>query len=79
VTESSWVAMGSFGLGCSLNGPFQITFVSFQAYIFFKTFTACLVSVCASTALTAVLFQYPQMKPRFHHLTLITVCFGCSV
>jgi hypothetical protein len=32
---------------------------------------ACLVNVCASTALTALLFQHWQMISRFYHLLLI--------
>jgi hypothetical protein len=30
-----------------------------------------LVNVCASTALTALWFQHSQMKPRFHHLSIV--------
>jgi hypothetical protein len=38
---------------------------------FVYTFLACLVNVCASTALTALWFQHAQMKHKFHHLLLI--------
>jgi hypothetical protein len=41
----------------------QTTFVS--------TFSACLMIVCASTALTPLWPQHSQMKPRFYHLLLV--------
>jgi hypothetical protein len=44
--------------------------ISFLADICLN-FLAYLVNVCASIALTALLFQLSQMKPRFHHLLLI--------
>jgi hypothetical protein len=42
--------------------------ISFLAGNIYLNFSACLVNVCASTALTALWFQHSQMEPRFHHL-----------
>jgi hypothetical protein len=44
--------------------------ISFLAGNIYLNFLACLVNVCASTALTALWFQHLQMKPKFHHLLL---------
>jgi hypothetical protein len=45
--------------------------ISFLVDNVFYTFSACLLNVCASSALTALWFQHSQMKLRFHHLLLI--------
>jgi hypothetical protein len=59
---------------CSMNSTIRTPFLSqntvairFLADVC-MTFWACLVNVCASTALTAFWCQHSQMKPRFHHL-----------
>jgi hypothetical protein len=58
--------------GC-ISTPFvyqKTVAISFLAVVCWN-FSAYLVNVCASTALTALWFQHPQMKPRIHHLLLV--------
>jgi hypothetical protein len=46
---------------------------TFWQTTFVWTFSACLVNVCASTALTAFWFQHSQMKPRFPSPVTVTM------
>jgi hypothetical protein len=48
----------------------QLPSASWQTTFCLK-FSSRLVNVCATTALTALWFEYSQIKPRFHHLLLV--------
>jgi hypothetical protein len=59
-------------MSSTISTPFlsqETVAISFLAGVYLN-FLACLVNVCASTALTALWFQHLQMKPRFDHLFL---------